>query len=451
MFLQKRYYYGDIVKLAIPIVMSNIGQALVSVVDNVMVGRLGDVELAAAAFAGMLVMNFLVVGMGFSIGLTPLTGKNFVLDRSNLCSRLFQNSLYLNVGVSFCLVLIMLGLYPFLGSMGQDPEVVELAKPFYLITMLSIVPYMIFLSFKQFLEGLGNTKVAMSISICCNLINIVLNYTLIYGNFGAPQLGVFGAGLATFISRLSMPIIFYIYIKRSHFRKFLDVFSRRGMNRKIQWKLFFYGYPISLQMVAEFFSLSMIAIMMGWIGVKALAANQITYSMMSISFLVASGVASAVTILTSFETGLKNRERVRNYAVSGAQLSAAIMIGSATIMITLGSYIAAMFNSDPEVIRLAANMMYVVGLVQVFDGVQVTFLGALRGINDVKAPMYFAFLLYVFTCVPFAYIFGFVLNLGIYGVWGGFGLGLSLASILYSRRFFKKLRTTHGPLPSAGV
>lgn len=438
MFFKNKYYYTDNLTLAIPIIMTNVGQALVSVVDNVMVGQLGDVELAAAAFAGMLVMNFIVVGMGFSISLTPLTGKNFVLGRLGLCSKLFQNSLVLNTVVSLILVSAMMLLYPFLSKMGQAEEVVTLAKPFYIITTLSIIPYMIFLSFKQFLEGVGNTKVAMSISISCNIMNVILNYILIYGHFGMPQLGVFGAGLATFLSRMSMPIIFYIYIRRSVFKKYINTFSKHNMSKKLCRKLFIYGYPISLQMVAEFFSLSMITIMMGWISIKALAANQITYSIMSITFLIVSGIASAVTILVSFETGLKNREKVRNYAISGAQLSAMIMAVSATIMISFGGQIASLFNSDKEVIRLAANMMYLVGFVQIFDGIQVTLLGALRGINDVKAPMYLAFILYCFTCVPFAYICGFILNWGIYGVWGGFGVGLFLASILYSRRFLKK-------------
>lgn len=439
MFLKNRYYYKDNLNLALPIILTNLGQALVSVVDNVMVGQLGEVELAAAAFAGMLVMNFLVVGMGFSISLTPLTGKNFVLGRLGLCSKLFQNSLVLNVGVSLFLVTVMTGLYPLLSRMGQAEEVVTLAKPFYIITMLSIIPYMVFLSFKQFLEGLGNTKVAMMISISCNLMNVFLNYAFIYGHFGIPAMGVFGAGLATFISRASMPIIFYLYIRRSVFQSYINTFSVHNMSGKLRRKLFLSGYPISLQMVAEFFSLSMITIMMGWIGVKALAANQITYSIMSLSFLMVSGIASAVTILVSFETGLKNKEKVRNYAISGAQLSAGIMAVSATMMISFGARIASAFNSDEEVIRLAANMMYLVGFVQIFDGIQVTLLGALRGINDVKAPMYLAFALYCFTCVPFAYVCGFLLNWGIYGVWGGFGIGLFLASILYSRRFFKKI------------
>lgn len=441
MFIKNRYYYTDNLKLAFPIILSNIGQALVSVVDSVMVGQLGDIELAAVAFAGMLIMNFLVVGMGFSIGLTPLTGKNYVLGRLGLCAKLFQNSLLLNTAVGFSLVALMGAIYPFLGSMGQPEVVVEMAGPYYLITMVSIIPYMVFLSFKQFLEGLGNTKAAMIISVVCNLMNVALNYVFIFGHFGVPQLGPFGAGLATFISRLSMPIVFYLYVRRSEFRKFTDLFYWKGMSRKLHRKLFLYGYPISFQMVVEFFALSMIAIMMGWIGVKALAANQITYSIMSLAYLVVSGIASAVTILVAFETGLKNREKIRNYAVSGAQLSALIMSVSAVIMISFGRYIAAVFNGDPEVIRLAAGMMYLVGFVQIFDGIQVTFLGALRGINDVKAPMYFAFLLYGCTCVPFAYVFGFLADWGIYGVWGGFGLGLFLASLLYSRRFFSKVKT----------
>ena len=208
-------YYKQNINIAFPIMLSLAGQAIVQMADNIMVGQLGAPELAAVSLAGAIIMNTMVVGMGIATGLTPLVGQAHALDDKERIAGFFQNSLLLNTTVSLVLTLFLFMLMPYLSMMGQPVEVVELCKGYYILTSFSVIPFILFMTFKQYMEGIGNTKVAMVITISCNLMNIFLNYIFIYGKFGAPFLGVAGAGLATLISRLMMPVAFFLYIHRS--------------------------------------------------------------------------------------------------------------------------------------------------------------------------------------------------------------------------------------------
>ncbi len=420
--------------LAGSIMLSNIGQSIVMLADNMMVGHLGRVPLGVASFSGMIVMNFIVLGMGFAIGLTPLVGKKIVRNKKNLCIGLFANSLIINTVLGVTLSSLLLLLLPFMGYFGQPQEVVDTMTWYYVAISLSVIPYMIFLSFKQFLEGLGNTSVAMIITIVCNVLNIILNYVFIYGKLGFPEMGVFGAGLATLISRLSMPIIFYFYQKNSIYKTFIPRINYAIFNRRMAKLLVLFGSPIAGQMVVEFFSLTMITVMMGWLGVVELAANQICYSIMSMMYLVVSGIASALTIRVAFEYGKQNTQRIKKYIFSGVQMSVFAMGVSAFFMIVFGVQIASLFTNDTEVIQTAAIMMSAVGFAQVFDGTQITLLGALRGVGDVKAPMYIAFVMYGIVCLAVAYTLGFIFEWGAVGVWLGFGAGLFASAIMYGTR-----------------
>lgn len=436
-----KHFYKDNITLAIPIITANMGQALVGIVDNIMVGRLGATELAAASLGSMIVMNTLVFGMGMALSLTPLAGKAFATRSYRKAAFFFENSISLNTMIGLVLAAILLSALPLLDNIGQDPEVVKLAKPFYIYVAISVFPYMIFLSFKQFLEGIGNTKVSMIITICANLLNVLLNWMFIYGKLGCPAMGVAGAGLATLISRVSMPVAFYIYTMRNlPYKRFYTFFSLKSLTIRRHLSLFKVGLPISLQMLVEFFALSMTAIMMGWIGAKALAANQIVLSVMSFMFMVTSGMAGAVTILVSHESGKHNRREILGYSKSALQMSAVFMFCAALIFIFVGEYIAMAFIDDAEVIVLAGKIFLVAAMFEISDGIQVTALGALRGLTDVTKPMIYAIIAYLVINIPLAYVFGFILDWGVQGVWLGFFCGLTTAAILFVRRVFNQIK-----------
>ena len=431
-------YYKQNINIAFPIMLSLAGQAIVQMADNIMVGQLGAPELAAVSLAGAIIMNTMVVGMGIATGLTPLVGQAHALDDKERIAGFFQNSLLLNTTVSLVLTLFLFMLMPYLSMMGQPAEVVELCKGYYILTSFSVIPFILFMTFKQYMEGIGNTKVAMVITISCNLMNIFLNYIFRYGKFVA------GAGLATLISRLMMPIAFFLYIHRSpiyspvfRFFQFSNT-SRRKIKQLLQ-----VGYPIAGQMVVEFLSLSLITVMMGWLGTIALAANQIVMSMISLTFMISSGIAGASTILVSHEFGRGNIGKMRRYAHASLRLAVIFMAGAAVIYALFGAPIASIFTPDPDVIKVARNLFFVVALFEIFDGLQVTALGALRGITDVQRPMIYALVSYLFVAVPLAYIAGILLDFGAPGLLSGFCGGLMFAATLFIRRFNKSVRNIH--------
>lgn len=247
--------------LAIPIMLSSLGQCLVQMVDTLMVGRLGTIPLAGISFAGSMTYNVLVIGMGISMALTPLTGQSFARKEYDKVSRLLKNSISLNSIISLVLVGILLGFLPLLPYFGQDQQVIDICKPYYLIVTFSFIPMMLFLSFKQFMEGIDNTKIAMIITLSSNVLNIILNYIFIFGKLGCEAMGLFGAGLSTFISRLLCPIAFYLYlIYNKEYKSYIKSLSQHRLSRHLHKILLQTGLPIAGQMFVEMFSLFFITI-----------------------------------------------------------------------------------------------------------------------------------------------------------------------------------------------
>jgi len=410
-------------------------------IDTIMVGQLGATSLAAVAFAGSVSMNALVFGMGIAMALTPLAGQSFARGEHRKISMLFQNSLALNSIIALIIISLLFLIFPLLGHFGQPQDVIDECRPYYLIISISFLPSLIFLTFKQLLEGLGNTKNAMIITISVNIINIILNYILIYGKFGSPALGVTGAGIATLIAKTIMPIAFFIFIYfNKRYRKYLLFFSWNKMTFHTQKIILRLGMPISGQMFLEFASLLFITLMMGWVGKTTLAGYHIVITIVGTTFLIASGLSSATTVLISHEFGRNNIGEIKKYFKSGYHLTLFTMTIFGLLLIFLGKPIASIFSPDQEVVEIATIFFIVAGFFQLIDGSQVLFLGALRGINDVAKPMKYAFISYTLIAIPFAYICGFVLNLGSWSIFAGFSAGLLTAAILYYNRFRLKIK-----------
>ncbi len=245
-------YYKRNLRLAFPIVLSQLGQVVVQQADIMMVGQLGATELAAIAFANSIFIFALVFGMGFCLGLTPAVGHVKDKTQHKLLAKLLYNSYVVNVLISVVLMLLMYAVSFFFDKMGQDSEVVQLARPYFLTVLLSLIPFAFFFTNKQFAEGLGDTKNAMYITLTANILNIALNYLLIFGKFGFPELGVLGAGVATLLARTFMAFSFYlIFKKRSLFNPIMKFMRSSGYDKGTSRKLFALGFPISIQMLLE--------------------------------------------------------------------------------------------------------------------------------------------------------------------------------------------------------
>ena len=402
-----------------------------------------------------------MIGLGIAMALTPLTGYHFARNEKSQCNVLFRNSLLLNIIMSVALCGLLFAINPMLRLFGQPQSVLDALDGYYYSVTLSLIPYLIFLTFKQYLEGLGNTFYSMLITLGCNVLNVFLNVGFIYGYMGFPELGVIGAGVATLISRIMMPIAFIIiiFIKK----EFKPYFKRRRRVAESQshqdvdsprqsqnllcdfttlrlYDLLKVGFPIAAQMTLELFSLTFMTIMMGWLGEKTLAANQIAQTMIGFSFMIANGVASASTILVSHDYGRRDINSIKNHAYSAIHLGIAIMICFALLYAFGGEFLARIFSTDEDVIAIATKLFMVVALFEIFDGTQVTALGALRGLTDVKRPMYYALICYILVEIPVGYILGFPLGLGAIGIVGGFMAGLILAATLFLLRFRKLMR-----------
>ena len=446
--INKRYYIENL-RIAFPVILSFAGQQLVQVVDTIMVGRLGAVELSAVSLSSAIIVNVMMMGLGIAMALTPLTGIHYARGEKEQCNILFKNSLFLNILMSIALCALLCIINPCLQYFGQPQSVLDTLDGYYYCVTFSLIPYLIFMTFKQYLEGLGNTFYAMLITVGCNVLNVILNFGFIYGYMGFPELGVTGTGIATLISRLAMPIaiVIVIWFKKEFKSYFVSQQSTDNRQQSLSKfpefqnsripELFKVGYPIATQMTVELFSLTFMTIMMGWLGEKTLAANYIAQTMIGFSFMIANGVAAASTILVSHDFGRKDVASIKNHAYSAIHLGIAIMVFFALLYAFGGEFLARIFSTDEDVIAITTKLFLVVAVFEIFDGTQVTALGALRGLTDVKRPMYYALICYLLVEIPVGYILGFKVGLGAIGIVGGFMAGLILAAILFLRRFRK--------------
>ena len=444
-------YYKRNLKVALPVILTQIGAALVGFFDSVMVGHYGTTDLAAVSFSNAIFFTIMVLAMGAIMGLTPLVGhevgslSNETNEEAIERKHLHISSLLANGGI-FTLILCALTLallapcIPFLGYFGQEEEVVACAKPYFTLIVLSIIPFNFFNLSKQFLEGLGNTTVAMIITLSCNLLNIGLNWIFIFGHWGCPAMGATGAGLATLIARTAMPICFFTAIMlKKEWRRYITSIHRAMIRMAELKKLFRIGLPIGLQTFAETFLFTASFIIVGWISKEALAAHQVANQMADITFMLVLGVGSATTIRVSHQLGKGDLYAVKMAANASIHLCLLINIIGAIVMIGGRMWIPYVFTEDPKVVEIASTLLIFAGLLQFADGLQCVGAAMLRGIQDVKVPMKIALCSYIGITLPLGLILTFPLGLGAKGMWIAFVIALAIPAVLFHIRFRKRL------------
>lgn len=434
-----RSYYKDNLKLAYPIILSSLGQSVVQFFDTLMVGHLGKEALAGVAFSAAITTIALVFGQGIGMALTPLIGQSYARKETSRMSMIFQNAITLNILTGAAIVAVLMLLVPLLPYFGQPKEVTDAAKSYFIITAISLFPAQIFLAFRHFMEGVGNTKTTMQIIISANLLNIILNYIFIFGKCGFPAMGTFGAGLSTYVARSLMPAAYLAYMLwHKHYRKYFKFFAKRNFTLHMHKNILRLALPIAVQLSLECISFSMVTIMMGWLSTVALAAYQIVLTFITLTFQIACGIASATTILVSHAFGVKDSLLLRNRSLSGLHLSFVSMGIAACCFISIGGSMASLFTDDCAVIAQARTLFIVAGAFQLLDGAQATLLGALRGMNDVAKPMKYSLVCYILFAIPAAGLLGFAFELGPCGILSGLAFGLLLATTLY----YLRLKTT---------
>lgn len=442
LFTGYRPYYRANLRLAVPVIISQVGQYSVQIVDTVMVGHLGEaVPLAAISFAYALSWPILFLGTGVAMGLTPLVGKSYARGDRMRSASLFKNSVLLGVVMSIVLMLLLGAMLPLMGNLGQDPAILPIARGYMWYQLASALPMMLFASCKQFLEGVGNTSHTMVIAIIGNVLNIVLNGALIYGWWIFPEMGAVGAGASTFVARVVMMLLFFrLMFSNTDYRSYLKQFRKVKITLFRIRRLLNVGFPIAMQLFIEMAALSLMAVVIGVFGAVPQAAHQIAVNLPSLSFMVVTGLSAATTIRVSQDYGLRLYPSMRKAMNASLHLITAFTLCASLLVFLFGRQIAGLFTSEPEVIDIAAYLLRFGCVFMVIDGFQGVILGALRGLTEVKRPMYYAIFTYILISAPVGYVCSFVWGMGAAGTWVAFITGLVVLAILYYRLFRKRYR-----------
>jgi MATE family multidrug resistance protein len=434
----KKYtaHYKTNLALAGPVMLSQLGHVMVGVTDNLMVGQVGVEALDGAAVANSVFIIFMVFGVGVSFGMTPLIAQADGQNNGSEISSVLKHGLLLNSILGFILFGLAIGSTSLLDYMGQSSEVVELARPYLWVVGASILPFMLFQTFRQYAEGLSLTKPAMYISLVANLLNVVLNYILIFGKMGFEPMGLLGAGIATLISRIVMAIaMFILVIQHNKLKGYYRYMSQCNIQFVKIKELLQIGVPSGLQFIFEVSAFAFASIMAGWISITDQAAHQIAISLASISYMIASGIGAAATIRVGNQLSKKDYTTLRTVGYSSFSMGIYFM-AFAGIVFALGRhFLPSLYIDEPEVLEIAATLMIIAVMFQLSDGVQVVGLGTLRGMSDVKIPTMITLFAYWVIGLPVAYYLGFTLDMGVEGIWYGLFIGLSVSAALLLARF----------------
>jgi len=422
--------------IAFPVMMGQLGHVLVGFVDNVMIGRLGAAPLAAVSLGNSLVFIALSLGIGFSFAITPLIAE------ANGASNIEKGRSYFHHGIILCAVngillfLLLLLAKPILYYLDQPPEVVELAIPYLEIVAFSMIPLMIFQAYKQFADGLSQTKYAMYATLIANVVNVVFNYLLIYGIWIFPRLELKGAAIGTLISRFFMLwFIWEILRRKKKFRGYFIWTKKELFKMHIFKRLLALGFPSALQMFFEVAIFAGTVFLAGTLGTNPQAANQIALNLASMTFMIAVGLGVTATIRVGNQKGLKNYSDLRRIAFSTFLLVFLIEAVFAIGFILMKNWLPTIYIDNVEVIALAAQLLIIAALFQLSDGLQVVILGALRGLQDVKFPTLICFIAYWVIGFPISIYFGKAEHLGSMGIWLGIFAGLTASAVMLYFRF----------------
>ena len=434
-------HYKELFRLGLPIIIGQIGIIFVSFADTIMVGQHGTADLGAASFVNNMFNLAIIFATGFSYGLTPIVGRLFGGNEKKSIGNTLRNALFANGCIALLLMAAMGILYLNIGNLGQPEELLGLMRPYYLVLLMTMPFIMLFNAFKQFADGITDTKTSMWILLTGNVLNIAGNYILIFGKLGLPELGLLGAGISTLISRMAMLAIFmYIFFRSKRYEVYAQGFMRGKITASSQKELFGIGMPVALQMGMETASFSLATIMVGWLGTNALAAHQIMCTVGQLGFMMYYGMAAAVAVKTSNYNGTGDRPNIRRSATAGFHLTLIMALAASTLIYLIRHNIGGIFTDNAQVSLLVAQLAVPFILYQFGDGLQCNYSNALRGIADVKPVMLYAFIAYFVISLPAGYLFGFIFGWGLPGVWMSFPFGLTSAGVMFYLRFRSRVK-----------
>lgn len=446
----KEFSYN--IKLAYPVVLGMLGHTLIGIVDNYMVGNLGSTELAAVSLGNSFIFLALSIGIGFSTAITPLVAEADAEKNTKKIRTTFHHGLFLCTILGVVLFVMTVLSKQLMYLMNQPEAVVVLAAPYIDWVAFSLIPVIIYQGYKQFADGLSQTKYSMYAIFFANVVHVFFNYVLIYGVWFFPKLGIIGAALGTVISRILMVIFMHYIMKHSAIMKrYFKNFSFKEIKNEILKKIINIGLPLAMQMLFEVTLFTAAIWISGTLGKNSQAANQIAMILASSTFMVAMGLNVTAMIRVSHAKGMGDFKYLIVVARSIFLLTIILETFFALLFIVFHTYLPHLFLNttdasqlidNQEIILIAAKLLIVAAFFQISDGIQVVVLGALRGLQDVKIPMYITFVAYWVVGFPVSFYLGKYTSLQAVGIWIGLLAGLTAAALfLYIRfaRLTKKL------------
>lgn len=435
MFAKYRSEFSINLKIALPIIIGQLGHVLVGFVDNIMVGKLGDVALATVSLANSFIFIGLSIGIGFGLSISPQIAEAKGKKDVALGGELFLNAKVLSLLIGLLIWLLLWLSKPLMTALDQPPPVVDNISPYYDILAFSMVPLFLFQCYKQFSDGLSLTIYAMVVSLVGNLMNVLCNYLLIYGHWGLPEMGVTGAGLGTLIARIFMYLMMVVIVHRLKiFSPYLRFFKSINIRLKTCLQMLKIGYATALQVLFEVSIFAATILLSGQIGIKAQASNQIGLNLATMTFMVFSALGITASIRVGHYKGLKDIAMIKK--VTYAILLQLLFLDTIFALFFVGfrDILPTFYIDDPLIIATTAQVLLIAALFQFADSLQVVLLGVLRGFQDVIKPIWITFLGYWLIGFPICYALGLHTDLGIQGIWIGLLIALvTVAGLLYKR------------------
>ena len=440
------------IKLAYPVVLGMLGHTLIGIVDNLMVGNLGSTELAAVSLGNSFIFIGMSIGIGFSTAITPIIAEADAENDLNKIRATFHHGLLLCTIIGVTLFGMIVLAKPLMHLMHQPEAVVRLASPYIDWVAFSLIPVIIYQGYKQFADGMSKTKYSMYAIFLTNIVHIFFNYALIYGVWFFPKLGIIGAALGTVISRIMMVVFMHYLMKyNKDLNTYFKQFSFSEIKKSVLMKIINLGFPSAMQMLFEVTLFTAAIWLSGSIGKNSQAANQIGLTLATMTFMFAMGMNVTAMIRVSNQKGLNDYKNLIIVARSIFLLTVLLEMFFALLFVIFHNFLPQLFLNmkDPmqavdnaEVILIASKLLLVAAVFQISDGIQVVVLGALRGLQDVKIPMYITFVAYWIVGFPISIYLGEYTELKATGIWIGLLAGLTVAALfLYIRfsRLTKKL------------
>ncbi len=436
-------YTKQTLKLALPVMLTQLGQVSVNLFDNIIVGKLlGADALASVSLGNAIFFSVFVFALGISFAMPPLISEADGQNKHNEINRVFRHGFVINMAVGIILMMVLLFSSPILYHMGQPAEILPNTIIYLDIMAYSIIPFMLFQTLRETSEGLGYTIGVTKATILANILNIALNYILIKGLFGFPAMGVKGSAIATLIARIFMVVFLYFVMKKQEktsryikdFTLKFNLFSKKLFNKMLRL-----GLPTALQMFFEVTAFAGAAFICGLVSAHDIASHQIALSMASFTFNLCVGLGVASTVMVGNKLGERNFLELRKVGINNMKIALIFMMISGLFFIVARDILPTFFTKkeDVDVIALASKLLIIAALFQLSDGIQVVTLGCLRGIQDVKIPSVLTFIAYWIITIPLGYFLCYTLKMGALGMWIALGLGLTISAVLLVYRFLK--------------